>query len=150
MDRRHFLKVSGAATLGALSLSTNVENLSAAPQDVAGSSGKVKIKITAVEPMLVRGRSTWVFVRIKTDQEVEGIGEAFAGYEWSKPIQASINKLGPQLVVHAGPPAGGSARSVAQARRRSTPSTARRRRSSHGPCTSHTRASSSSSVVRKR
>jgi galactonate dehydratase len=37
-------------------------------------------------------------VRIKTDQGVEGIGEAFAVQDWSKSIQANINQLAPQLI----------------------------------------------------
>jgi len=98
MDRRHFLKTGGAATLGAFSLSLSVESASEAPPDITSPVAGSKIKITAVEPILVRGRGTWVFVKVKTDQGVEGIGEAFAGYEWSKPIRANINKLGSQLV----------------------------------------------------
>jgi len=68
--RRHFLKTltgAAAAPFGLLPL-----HALAAPL-------KGKVKITAVECMIVRGTWDWNLIRVKTDAGVSGIGEAYWG-----------------------------------------------------------------------
>ena len=69
--RRHFLKAAtGAAALGASA---------ALPLHTLAAAHKGKVKITAVECMIVRGTWDWNLIRVKTDAGISGLGEAYWG-----------------------------------------------------------------------
>ena len=69
--RRHFLKAAtGAAALAASA---------ALPLHTLAAAHKGKVKITAVECMIVRGTWDWNLIRVKTDAGISGLGEAYWG-----------------------------------------------------------------------
>jgi len=94
MNRRELVKTSAvvAAAASAGMLNTNAH----AEKATAG----VKIKITKIEPILLRAARhypAWLWVRIRTDQGVEGLGEGFCWSGRAAKIITHVKQLGEKL-----------------------------------------------------
>ena len=71
----------------------------------AAPVGTTPIRITSVKPVLIkatRGYAGWVFARVRTDQGIEGIGEAFSwgngmNHERVRLVRDSVAHIGSQL-----------------------------------------------------
>ena len=94
MKRRHFLK--------GIALSTGVAVTSPLLEAADSRSVAVdaKIRVTSIEPILLKAARhcpAWTWVRIRTDQGVEGIGEGFAWSGRAARILGYIEQLGDAL-----------------------------------------------------
>ncbi|MGI8992251.1 MAG: mandelate racemase/muconate lactonizing enzyme family protein [Bryobacteraceae bacterium] len=91
MTRKHFFRTITAGTIGAGA---------AGAQPMPGT-----IKIASVKPVVIkatRGYAGWVFVRVQTDQGIEGIGEAFSwgggqNHERVRLVRDAVDTIGSQI-----------------------------------------------------
>lgn len=83
------------------SASANTSYAAQSCMQIKAEAERMKIKITSVEPVLLKATRhypCWLWVRIRTDQGIEGIGEGFAWSGRTPRIIKFVEQLGRQIV----------------------------------------------------